>query len=112
MGSRASWASRRPRRGRRGACVRCFFFQAEDGIRDYKVTGVQTCALPICWAQTGGDGTFRVDGVEAGAYDVSVSAMSWGRRGTRLNVRPVRLKNVTAPVADLEIGRAACRERV
>src|SRR5215467_13851440 len=27
-----------------------FFFQAEDGIRDYKVTGVQTCALPI-WAE-------------------------------------------------------------
>src|ERR1022692_4125427 len=28
-----------------------FFFQAEDGIRDYKVTGVQTCALPI-WTMT------------------------------------------------------------
>src|SRR5256885_7603693 len=28
-----------------------FFFQAEDGIRDYKVTGVQTCALPISAAQ-------------------------------------------------------------
>src|SRR5262249_59773398 len=31
--------------------VRClvfvFFFQAEDGIRDWSVTGVQTCALPI-----------------------------------------------------------------
>src|SRR6266498_5066293 len=26
-----------------------FFFQAEDGIRDADVTGVQTCALPICW---------------------------------------------------------------
>src|SRR3712207_4896776 len=26
----------------------CFFFQAEDGIRDIGVTGVQTCALPIC----------------------------------------------------------------
>src|SRR5258708_36706573 len=26
----------------------CFFFQAEDGIRDDLVTGVQTCALPIC----------------------------------------------------------------
>src|SRR5216683_6638067 len=25
-----------------------FFFQAEDGIRDLIVTGVQTCALPIC----------------------------------------------------------------
>src|SRR5256885_9443702 len=48
-------------RNRRGECEivnaqsRCstysvfffFFFQAEDGIRDYKVTGVQTCALPI-----------------------------------------------------------------
>src|ERR1039457_5477533 len=30
-----------------GACVFVVFFQAEDGIRDYKVTGVQTCALPI-----------------------------------------------------------------
>src|SRR5690606_14129326 len=26
-----------------------FFFQAEDGIRDFHVTGVQTCALPIYW---------------------------------------------------------------
>src|SRR5256885_7200759 len=33
----------------RGEALRVFFFffQAEDGIRDYKVTGVQTCALPI-----------------------------------------------------------------
>src|SRR5256885_1072416 len=30
--------------------VLVFFFQAEDGIRDYKVTGVQTCALPISFA--------------------------------------------------------------
>src|SRR5688500_20100622 len=29
-----------------GSCG-VFLFQAEDGIRDYKVTGVQTCALPI-----------------------------------------------------------------
>src|SRR2546430_7919906 len=29
------------------ACSFCFFFQAEDGIRDLTVTGVQTCALPI-----------------------------------------------------------------
>src|SRR5258706_8396489 len=31
-------------------CCLCFFFffQAEDGIRDWSVTGVQTCALPIC----------------------------------------------------------------
>src|SRR5437762_8737543 len=30
-----------------GFVVFCFFFQAEDGIRDTSVTGVQTCALPI-----------------------------------------------------------------
>src|SRR3712207_8969435 len=29
-------------------CFMFFFFQAEDGIRDIGVTGVQTCALPIC----------------------------------------------------------------
>src|SRR5699024_11937822 len=29
-------------------CRFFFFFQAEDGIRDRNVTGVQTCALPIC----------------------------------------------------------------
>src|SRR5256885_15594216 len=34
-----------------GVCV-FFFFQAEDGIRDYKVTGVQTCALPISGRDT------------------------------------------------------------
>src|SRR5262249_59370472 len=30
-----------------GGCLVRFFFQAEDGIRDWSVTGVQTCALPI-----------------------------------------------------------------
>src|SRR2546430_4183804 len=35
-----------------------FFFQAEDGIRDLTVTGVQTCALPIC-------GVKRLDALEA-----------------------------------------------
>src|SRR5256885_12290406 len=36
-----------------------FFFQAEDGIRDYKVTGVQTCALPILVAQIGDELSHR-----------------------------------------------------
>src|SRR5207302_2489845 len=31
-----------------------FFFQAEDGIRDFHVTGVQTCALPIYRSMSGG----------------------------------------------------------
>src|SRR5256885_250666 len=37
----------RPPRARSMMPHAVFFFQAEDGIRDYKVTGVQTCALPI-----------------------------------------------------------------
>src|SRR5437868_15161214 len=38
-----------------------FFFQAEDGIRDRNVTGVQTCALPICSAsfRRAGPGSLR-----------------------------------------------------
>src|SRR5207248_8140196 len=37
-----------------------FFFQAEDGIRDRTVTGVQTCALPISSASLVLVGTFRL----------------------------------------------------
>src|SRR5256885_6488930 len=37
-----------------------FFFQAEDGIRDYKVTGVQTCALPIWTTPSVGGGPSSV----------------------------------------------------
>src|SRR5205807_6327482 len=42
------------------------FFQAEDGIRDYKVTGVQTCALPISdffnnYSDANGCGLFDLD---------------------------------------------------
>src|SRR5256885_9404106 len=46
-----------------------FFFQAEDGIRDYKVTGVQTCALPI------------LDDVEEGRESVDVVELARQRRG-------------------------------
>src|SRR6267154_3248821 len=54
-----------------------FFFQAEDGIRDGRVTGVQTCALPICSAECGEEvvkGNFvgHVDGCEAQAPPVIV----------------------------------------
>src|SRR5438093_5813652 len=35
------------------SCSLFFFFQAEDGIRDWSVTGVQTCALPISSAASG-----------------------------------------------------------
>src|SRR5690606_3627148 len=47
------------------SCFYFFFFQAEDGIRDFHVTGVQTCALPIslirCRARIRGFGRLRLD---------------------------------------------------
>src|SRR5437870_13295188 len=39
-----------------------FFFQAEDGIRDGHVTGVQTCALPICSTPQTGESVTLYDG--------------------------------------------------
>src|SRR5256885_4866720 len=44
-----------------------FFFQAEDGIRDYKVTGVQTCALPISYI-LGADVSWLLEDEAAGAF--------------------------------------------
>src|SRR5256885_4135439 len=66
--------------------VAYFFFQAEDGIRDYKVTGVQTCALPIYWAVFTGAmylfGTWCFARCMAGRYGVSAHP---DRKSTRLN---------------------------
>src|SRR5690606_40309701 len=41
-----------------------FFFQAEDGIRDFHVTGVQTCALPILFNAVGGGAAALIGGYE------------------------------------------------
>src|SRR5690606_40405783 len=53
-----------------------FFFQAEDGIRDFHVTGVQTCALPIYLHYT-----------FSGLYSVNSSNrlfLKWFCRGTNI----------------------------
>src|SRR3990167_7417763 len=51
------------------SCV-CFFFKAEGGIRDLTVTGVQTCALPICARnldQIGAAGEYKLKRCERAA---------------------------------------------
>src|SRR5262249_59886420 len=79
----------------------CFFFQAEDGIRDWSVTGVQTCALPI-WSPPGSAGNarppFRPPSLE-----------KWLRRDTAMTVRTAWKGGACGPV--YQIGRASCRER-
>src|SRR2546430_9238191 len=87
-----------------------FFFQAEDGIRDLTVTGVQTCALPI----------FE-PGVEANMHapdrTIPVHCLPAGYPlgGANTPARK-RLSNSLldrmACLGGAEIGRASCRERV
>src|SRR3712207_8978850 len=90
-----------------------FFFQAEDGIRDIVVTGVQTCALPICPRQ-GSPGRARTPLVPS--VPGLPPRIRHGRRGRWEHERGDRAgpSRSGAPCAadDLEIGRASCRERV
>ena len=69
-----------------------FFFQAEDGIRDDLVTGVQTCALPILIMS-------RVMGFPSVAIQIELFSIS---------IISTQIQFLVAP----KIGRASCRERV
>src|SRR5688500_20266620 len=76
-----------------------FFFQAEDGIRDYKVTGVQTCALPISlmrWL------THSTSPTAACNCRISIKRRRDGRGSNSFCLSEKQRK----------IGRASCRERV
>src|SRR2546426_7264039 len=90
-----------------------FFFQAEDGIRDYKVTGVQTCALPICGrglSQT--IAGFRQMNIPAAATVTAACIECFGGLAMIVGflTRPVALGLIVVML--VEIGRASCRERV
>src|SRR2546430_11252061 len=85
-----------------------FFFQAEDGIRDLTVTGVQTCALPISLhAGQIGSNVTSVQGDVSNAQDLDrLFAQFRGERGK------LDILFANAGIAKYEIGRASCRERV
>src|SRR5437016_8112534 len=96
-----------------------FFFQAEDGIRDWSVTGVQTCALPICsWhdhprAEQGAKRLELRDHVALCIDHLQVGGVL-GRSGPfdrsgRHSPRGSRAISLELP---RKIGRASCRERV
>src|SRR5690606_40946931 len=87
-----------------------FFFQAEDGIRDFHVTGVQTCALPILPFSALAGGWEADDPVHPADIDrmfVSLAPPGFDPGGSAL--LPERV-NGWAEMS--EIGRASCRERV
>src|SRR5690349_16272232 len=67
-----------------------FFFQAEDGIRDLYVTGVQTCALPISLTFSFPGGQFPpFDGEMVEFEPQSVMEIRWGPDTVRLELRPI-----------------------
>src|SRR2546427_12301699 len=103
-----------------------FFFQAEDGIRDLTVTGVQTCALPIFPSETE---SFGLAALEAMACGVPVIASAVGGLPEvvvngetgylappgavdEMTERALAILRDGALHGRLEIGRASCRERV
>src|SRR5256885_11008057 len=82
-----------------------FFFQAEDGIRDYKVTGVQTCALPILAREAG-----WMDWRASSAASASTSSASSPAAGSKDDrARPSR---VSVPVlSNTRVSTAASASR-
>src|SRR5688500_19754580 len=90
-------------------CYFIFFFQAEDGIRDYKVTGVQTCALPISAATASSTPASRR------AMTVTRKMATGARQAAKPRVRRPSSPRPATVTESLrrrrEIGRASCRER-
>src|SRR5437868_15518662 len=80
-----------------------FFFQAEDGIRDRNVTGVQTCALPIL--------TRSGQACAASSILVVVVGGASLLRMPGLIVLFLGLLSVALAAVVAKIGRASCRER-
>src|SRR6266704_4878930 len=79
-----------------------FFFQAEDGIRDRNVTGVQTCALPILMPAMARDGWWGVISQAGVALALARFARrafpEWGVSLEALIVAMVGLHEVAGPI--------------
>src|SRR5690625_6458812 len=87
-----------------------FFFQAEDGIRDGHVTGVQTCALPISQPLGAADRLGQPHGLRPGRR----AAASGADIDLDIDLDPrAEPGGGAGEIADIgQIGRASCRERV
>src|SRR2546429_3396070 len=86
-----------------------FFFQAEDGIRDVAVTGVQTCALPISPSNLAALSRRYL----WTAFVVTFLALSIGLlEGVGVSLLIPLLSTFTSSFSAAKIGRASCRERV
>src|SRR2546430_5981606 len=87
-----------------------FFFQAEDGIRDLTVTGVQTCALPISSPRCPPPAASPPTLPRQNAPCLQRRLDLYGPRGSPRQDRSSG--RGPGPDARPKIGRASCRERV
>src|SRR5690606_40225300 len=94
-------------------------FQAEDGIRDFHVTGVQTCALPIFSAINTGSSFIPSDQdslVNSGTgrnYGIELTLERFFNKGYYFLITSSIFDSQYAGSDGIEqIGRASCRERV
>src|SRR5699024_11928202 len=90
-----------------------FFFQAEDGIRDRNVTGVQTCALPISVTARS---TKRLTPPRLAKRSVVKGVIVYAANSKRVAADAMVHATLTSKrtgdvAARSEIGRASCRER-
>src|SRR5207249_8761830 len=87
-----------------------FFFQAEDGIRDRNVTGVQTCALPI-FGPVDGD----PERLQQVVWNLLSNALKFTPRGGCVEIALERQDGLAriavSDTGEGKIGRASCRER-
>src|SRR5699024_11320200 len=86
-----------------GPAFVCFFFQAEDGIRDRNVTGVQTCALPISREE--------IHGVLTQVLTTATLETPPAFSDGAVSGRDGRHTDELASLLAEKIGRASCRER-
>src|SRR5437016_7568661 len=94
-----------------------FFFRAEDGIRGWSVTGVQTCALPIYCPGFPAEGfapSLQSESEAIGAARKALRDAGLGPAHLQATRGAVSWHVEALPVADpaRQIGRASCRERV
>src|SRR5690606_40293047 len=90
-----------------------FFFQAEDGIRDFHVTGVQTCALPIYvsgWKEIAVPSNWEVKGYGTPFYRNLGYTIK--KDFPHVMSEPEKWYTAYKERNPVEIGRASCRERV
>src|SRR2546421_1384211 len=87
-----------------------FFFQAEDGIRDLIVTGVQTCALPIFDLSTGQQPMKSVDGRHVIVFNGEIYNFPDLRKTCEARGYPFRTHSDTERSEERRVGKE-CRSR-